>query len=315
MKKMITVIAPMYNESEGAEKYAEVTLAVLKQIEDMYDYEILFVNDGSKDDTYKKQLLIQKNNPEHVGVVNLTRNFGLEGAVHAGLSKAQGDVMIVMDADLQDPPLLILEMVKKWEAGADVVIASRASRKKDSFVKRTTADLYYKILDSLSGKLKLERSAANYRLLSRKAVDTLLSLPEVNTYFRVDVPYIGMKTDVVEYERDLRFAGKTKYNFKSLIGCAFDGLTSISVVPLLKLTQLPIIPIFTFIASIICIIFCPEKTKSIAWNGLLLSFFFFFVFMAIAVIGQYIAQIMLETRGRPVSIVYEYNPSKTAGKR
>ena len=217
MSKLISIIAPMYNEEEVCPLYIEETMNVVRQLEPEYRGEIICVNEGAKDGTLGKMYEAQEKYPEHVGVINLTRNFGLEGAVNAGLRTATGDAVVVMDADLQDPPQLIVEMVKKWEDGADIVVASRETRTNDTFFKRTTANIYYGILDYLSGKLKLEKSAANYRLMSRKAVDTVLALPEVNTYFRVDVPFIGMKTDKVSYNRDERAAGTTNYNFSKLI--------------------------------------------------------------------------------------------------
>jgi len=158
MKKLITIIAPMYNEEAVVYKYTEVTLSALDVLKEKYDYEILFVHDGAKDNTLEKMSDMQLKYPNHIGIVNLSRNFGLEGAINAGIKTAKGDAVIVMDADLQDPPSLIPDMIKKWEDGADVVVASRVARTKDNFFKRNTANLYYKILDNLSGKLKLEKN-------------------------------------------------------------------------------------------------------------------------------------------------------------
>lgn len=315
MKKLISVIAPMYNEEKLVDLYVSETISVLHRLEDSYDFEILLVNDGSKDSTLEKMIAAQNKNSKNISIVNLTRNFGLEGAVNAGLKKACGDAVVVMDADLQDPPSLILEMVRKWEAGADIVIGSRTARRHDSFLKRFTASIYYKLLDSLSGKLKLERNSANYRLMSRKAVDVLLSLPEVNTYFRVDVPFIGMKTDKVEYGRDERAAGKTKYNFSSLVRCACDGLTSISVEPLRKISLLLPICFIMFIASILLIIFATDLWRMIGIAFLVGSFFSSIMLFVIAVIAEYIGQIMTEVRHRPTSLIYEYKPAKIIEER
>lgn len=315
MKKLISVIAPMYNEEQVVIKYTEITLNVLRQLKSKYDYEILFVHDGAKDNTLQKMTEMQDLYPEEIGIVNLSRNFGLEGAINAGLKSAKGDAVIVMDADLQDPPSLILEMVNKWENGNDVVIASRVLRTKDSFFKRTTANIFYKILDSLSGKLKLEKSAANFRLMSRRVVDKLIEFPEVNTYFRVIVPFIGMKTDTVEYDRDERVAGQTNYNFASLVRCALDGLTSISIEPLRKIMYAVPIAILFILASFISMIFTNGLLFIASLMILIISIFFLILFLALFVMSEYIAQIMLETRHRPTSIIYEYKPSKMAGNR
>ena len=315
MKTLITIIAPMYNEEAMVYVYTETVLNILTQIEDKYDYEVLFVHDGSKDDTLLKMKEMQLKYPVYIGIVNLSRNFGLEGAVNAGLRTAKGDIIVVMDADLQDPPLLILDMIKKWENGADIVVASRVDRSKDNFFKRFSAYIYYYLLDSLSGKLKLEKNAANYRLLSRKAVNKLLELPEVNTYFRVNVPFIGMKTEKVEYSRDERAAGKTNYNFSSLVRCALDGLTSISIDPLRKIALTVPVSFLILLSSVIGII-CSTGMWVMTWLILFtLSLFFSLLFICIAIISEYLGQILLEARHRPTSIILEYKPSENSIKR
>lgn len=302
----------MYNEEQVCPLYIEETMKVVRQLEPQYRVEIVCVHDGAKDRTLEKMYEAQAKYPEHVGVIDLTRNFGLEGAVNAGLKTATGDAVVVMDADLQDPPQLIVEMVKKWEAGADVVVASRETRTNDSFFKRTTANIYYKVLDSLSGKLKLEKSAANYRLMSRKAVDTVLALPEVNTYFRVDVPFIGMKTDKVSYNREERAAGTTNYNFIKLVRCALDGLTSISIEPLRKvMLMVPLmfaIMFFAIIGAVLTTDFWQIMLGVVA----VISFFFTLLFVVLFIMCEYIGQIMTEVRHRPTSLIYSYKPSKTS---
>jgi dolichol-phosphate mannosyltransferase len=314
MSALISIVAPMYNEEQVCPLYIEETMKVARQLEPRYRVEIICVNDGAKDNTLNEMLKAQAKYPDHIGVVNLTRNFGLEGAVNAGLKTATGDAVIVMDADLQDPPELILEMVKKWEKGADIVVASRETRTNDTFFKRTTANIYYKVLDSLSGKLKLENNAANYRLMSRRAVDTVLSLPEVNTYFRVDVPFIGMKTEKVSYNREERAAGVTNYNFEKLVRCALDGLTSISIEPLRKvMLMIPLMLIF-LIASIIGAILTTGYWSILLGIAAIISFFFMLLFVVLFIMCEYIGQIMTETRHRPTSLIYSYSPSKNSEK-
>lgn len=312
MKPFITVVAPMYNEEQVVQEYTETTLDVLRTLSSEYKYEILFVNDGAKDNTLNQMFAMQNLYPDEVGIVNLSRNFGLEGAINAGLKTAKGDVVVVMDADLQDPPALILDMVKKWEDGADIVIASRIARTKDSFLKRITANSYYIVLDRLSGRLKLERNAANYRLMSRRVVNKLLEFPEVNTYFRVNVPFIGMKTDKVEYDRAERAAGKTNYNFASLFRCALDGLTSISIEPLRKIMYAVPLTILVTTTSFITSVTTTGFYFITSIIILIMSLFFLMLFIALSIIAEYIAQIMIETRHRPTSIIYEYKPSKVA---
>ena len=315
MSALISIIAPMYNEEKVCPLYIEETMKVVKKLEPKYRVEIICVNDGAKDNTLNEMVKAQAKYPDHVGVINLTRNFGLEGAVNAGLKTATGDAVIVMDADLQDPPELILEMVKKWETGADIVVASRETRTNDTFFKRTTANIYYKLLDSLSGKLKLEKSAANYRLMSRRAVDTVLSLPEVNTYFRVDVPFIGMKTETVSYNREERAAGVTNYDFEKLVRCALDGLTSISIEPLRKVMITIPLMFVLLVASIIGALFTTGYWSLLLGIAAIISFFFLMLFIVLFIMCEYIGQIMTETRHRPTSLIYSYSPSKNSEKK
>ena len=312
MKQLISIIAPMYNEEQVCPLYIEETMKVVRQLETKYRVEIICVHDGAKDKTLQKMYEAQQKYPQYIGVIDLTRNFGLEGAVNAGLKTATGDAVVVMDADLQDPPILILDMVEKWENGADVVVASRESRTNDSFFKRTTANIYYGILDSLSGKLKLEKSAANYRLLSRRAVDALLSLPEVNTYFRVDVPFIGMKTDKVEYNREERAAGMTNYNFVKLVQCALDGLTSISIEPLRKVMLMIPLMLMFLVFSISAALLTSGYWSILFGVSAIISFFYMLLFLVLFVMCEYIGQIMTEVRHRPTSMIYSYKPSKNS---
>ena len=314
MKKLISIVAPMYNEESLVHVYCEEVLKMASGLTDKYDFEIILVNDGSKDKTYELILEEQSSHPDEITSVCLSRNFGLEGAVNAGIRKAAGDAVVVMDADLQDPPALIPEMISKWENGADIVVGSRVKRSSDGFFKKFGAGCYYKVLDSLSGKLKLEKSAANFRLLSRKALDQVLALPENNSVFRVVVPFVGMKTDVVEYDRDKRFAGKTKYNLKSMIPYALNSITGISVEPLRKIMWLQLFPIAGVIVSIIGMIVSYDWRPS--WMLLLfISIFTQVLLLALSIIAEYTAQIMLEAKGRPMSIIYEYKPSNSAKER
>lgn len=315
MKKLISVIAPMYNEEQLVETYCTETMNTLNEIKDQYNYEIILVNDGSRDKTFLKMLEIQTIYSEVIGVINLSRNFGLEGAINAGLKKALGDIVVVMDADLQDPPKLILDMLKEYENGVDVVTASRVKRSNDNLFKKVTAKIYYNLLNSLSGKLKLEESAANYRLLSRAAVNKLLELPEVNGVFRVLVPFVGMKTAVVEYERDKRFAGKTKYNFPKMIVYALDSLTGISVSPLRKIFYVLPFTLIVFVIALIGIIFTTGAWKATYLIIFTTSLFFGILFGILVLMAEYIAQLMIEVKGRPTSIIYEYKPSKNAQGR
>lgn len=312
MKKLISIVAPMYNEENLAHEYCEETLTMAQGLSDRYRFEILLVNDGSKDDTYKIMLDEQEKHPDIISTICLSRNFGLEGAVNAGIRKASGDAVVVMDADLQDPPILIPEMIAKWENGADIVVGSRVKRSNDNFLKKAGANFYYKVLNGLSGKLKLEKSAANFRLLSRKALNQVLALPEVNSVFRVVVPFVGMRTDIIEYDRDKRFAGKTKYNLKSMIPYALDSITGISVEPLRKIMLLIPIVGMVFVGALLGLILGAHNWKPACFTVMMVSLLVAFLLGAISIVAEYIAQIMIEVKGRPTSIIYEFKQCQNA---
>jgi len=302
--KKLTIIAPMYNEESLVSKYCEQVLKDLKSLEKNYSIEILMINDGSKDSTWKQMNEMYKKYYPKISLINLSRNFGLEGAINAGLEKAKGNIVIAMDADLQDPPSVILELVKKYEEGYDVVIAKRKKRKSDTFFKRFSANLYYKISDKLSGKLKLERNAANFRLLSRKVVNELNKLEEKNKVFRVTVPFVGMKTAIVEYDRDQRFSGKTKYNLFSMTRYALDGITSISIEPLRKIFT---ISIFSSIATILLLILSIiNYNQKLYILGFIIGVFSTMILVSLTIIGEYVGQIMVESKRRPISIIDDY---------
>lgn len=302
--KIITIIAPMYNEESLVSEYCEQVFKDLKQLEQKYILEILMINDGSKDSTWEQMNKVYKKYYPKISLINLSRNFGLEGAINAGLEKAKGDIVVVMDADLQDPPSVILELVKKYEENYDVVVAKRKKRESDTFFKRFSAQLYYKISEKLSGKLKLEKNAANFRLLSRKVVNELNKLEERNKIFRVVVPFVGMKTAVIEYNRNQRFSGKTKYNLFSMIRYALDGITSISIEPLRKIFTISIISlIITLLLLILSIINDKEKILIL---GFIVGLFSTMILIGLTIIGEYIGQIMIESKKRPISIINEY---------
>jgi dolichol-phosphate mannosyltransferase len=302
----------MYNEEELVEKYCTESINTLSILENRYDFEIILVNDGSKDKTFDRMRSVQKKDAKHFSLVNLTRNFGLEGAVNAGLQVATGEAVVVMDADLQDLPLIILEMVRQWEDGADIVVAVRSERIHDTIFKRLGADFFYKTLDFFSGKVKIKQGAANFRLLSRQALDVLNSLPESNKIFRVTVPYIGMKTAYVEYTRDKRFAGKTKYKLKNMVPYALDSITSISVLPLRMVPILIFISGIVFIISTVLSIFSDNVYRIVFIVSSLVSLFFVMLFICLSIIAEYIAQIMIEVKKRPLSLIYQHTPSGNA---
>lgn len=305
--KKISIIAPMYNEEETAKKYIKEMSSVMKNLND-YNYEIIVVDDGSTDNTFN-ELMNERMNYKKIGIVKLSRNYGLEGAVNAGLNVATGDAVITMDADLQDPPELVIELVKMWQDGYDVVNAKRYRRQYDSFFKKITAKLYYSFVKRMCNNVELKENIANYRLLSRKVVDSIKRLPEVNRVFRIIVPVVGYRTATIEYSREKRYAGKTKYSYSKLIKYAIDGITSSGIKPLKFIALLGIIQIvifFIFIIASFIMIFSKDANWWIMLIASIVIFFMSMLFISISIISEYVGQIFIEVKHRPISIIDEF---------
>ena len=217
--KKITIIVPAYNEAESLPIFYKRLNELINSINN-YEFEILFINDGSKDNTltFIKELRTLDN---RVSYVNFSRNFGKEIAMIAGMDYATGDAVIFMDADLQDPPELIPELIKYWEEGYDDVYARRRSRKGESFLKKATSKLYYKVLQSLT-KVEIQKDTGDFRLLDRRCVNALKKLRESQRCSKSMFSWIGYKKKEVLFDRDARIAGKTKWNYKKLVDLAID---------------------------------------------------------------------------------------------
>lgn len=312
--KKISLVVPMYNESEMISLFFEKMNEVIQSISN-YKFEYVLVNDGSKDNTLFL-MKEQKKKQNNIKIVSFSRNFGHEAAVCAGFQNADGDAVIVMDADLQDPPEVIKEMLIKYEEGYKVVNAKRVNRKKDSFLKRTTAAMFYKLINKLSGKINVPENVGNYRLLDKEVVLHLNSLPEKNRVFRVQVPYLGFKTCEVEFVRPERPKGETHYNYKSMFRLAFDSITSSSVAPL----KWPLLfgiggcCIFglLFVADLILyIIQLADYTfiPRVDTLGILILISIFLgvsiILIFIGLVSLYISKLTTEAQDRPVYIIEE----------
>lgn len=247
--KKISVIIPMYNEElviEECYKRLKENITKLKK----YDYELIFINDGSKDKTLEKIKELAKQDT-NLKIVSFSRNFGHQAAVTAGLKEVTGDAIVIIDADLQDPPESIPDMVKLWEAGNEVIYGKRKSRKGESHFKLFTAKMFYKTLNALSD-VEIPQDTGDFRLVDRKVVDTINNLPEHNKFLRGLFSWVGYKQYAYEYERQERKAGKTKYPLKKMLKLASDGIVSFSTKPLKIVGGLGII---TIIISIIILIY------------------------------------------------------------
>ena len=309
--KKISIIVPAYNEEESI-PYLEKRLVALMDNMKNYEFEVLFVNDGSKDKTLELIKELRKRDNRFC-YVNFSRNFGKEVAMIAGLDYATGDAVILIDADLQDPPELIPELVKYWEQGYDDVYAKRKSRKGETFLKKFTSKMYYKVLQSLTN-VEIQKDTGDFRLLDRRCVNALKKLRESQRCSKSIFSWIGYNKKEVLYDRDPRIAGKTKWNYKKLVDLAIDGITSFTTSPLRISTYLAI-P--TFLALVIYFIYvivkCIRLSVAIqAFQAIILLVLFFsgIQIMLFGIIGEYLGRIFNETKNRPLYFVDEYNGEK-----
>ncbi|MBU3179053.1 glycosyltransferase family 2 protein [Clostridium estertheticum] len=310
-----SVVVPLYNE----ELVIDESYKRLKSVMDSTKgkYEILFVNDGSRDATRNKTENICRAD-KNIKLINFSRNFGHQAAITAGMNQAIGDAVIVIDADLQDPPEAIIDMISKWKEGYDVVYGKRVKRVGETFFKKFTSTAYYRLLKSMTS-IDIPVDTGDFRLIDRKVCDVLNSMPEKNRYIRGLVSWIGYKQTFVEFVRKERFAGETKYSLKKMFTLAFDGITSFSYKPLIfagyfgAFTGLigTVLLIGTIVTSMI-------NKNAILNLGLILSIslmMFGLMFCFMAIMGQYIARISEESKNRPLYIVantVSYNELKNS---
>lgn len=303
MKKLISYVFPIYNESGNMTKlYAEMT-AEMAKVADKYDFEILCVNDGSKDDSLT-QLIELHQKDERIRVINFSRNFGHQIAVTAGLDYAKGDAVIVMDADLQDPPAVSLELIEKWEEGFDVVYAQRRTRKDTTF-KKLTAYAFYRVLDKFAD-IRIPKDTGDFRLMDRKVVDEMNKFRERNRFLRGMVSYVGFKQVAVQFDRQERFAGSTNYPLRKMIKLAVDGITSFSTLPLKLITQLgSLMTIVGFIVLLVLVIAHLTGTIFSSWTyvAAIVVFVSGIQVTTLGVIGEYVGRIYQEAQNRPLYIV------------
>ena len=305
MKKKISLVVPMYYEEKVVQECYKRLTEVLSKIE-KYDYEIIFINDGSKDKTLELLEEIAKKD-FNVKILSFTRNFGHQAAVTAGLKYVSGDAIVIMDADLQDPPELIPDMLKYWEQGNQVIYGKRKSRKGESAFKLLTAKMFYKTLNALSD-VEIPKDTGDFRLVDREVVDVINQLPEHNKFLRGLFSWVGFKQIPYEYERKERFAGKTKYPLKKMLKLASDGIISFSTKPLKILGGLGLISIFiSFAIMIYAIISYIFKLNELSagWTSLMITITFFagVQLLSIWIISEYVARIYDESKQRPQYII------------
>ena len=299
----ISIIAPCYNEEETIEPFLRRIEEILTQINE--PYEIVFINDGSKDNTLNV-LLNAKQNFKNIRIRNFSRNFGKEAALTAGLDKARGEAAIPIDVDLQDPPELIKELVARWREGYDVVLAKRADRTSDSFAKRVSADLFYKLNGKISN-VDIPNNVGDFRLMSKRTVEALKQLPENQRFMKGLFAWVGFKTTVIEYAREKREAGQSSFNGWKLWNFALDGITSFSTLPLriwLYIGALVSFLSFLYGSFIILktLIFGVDL-PGYASLAVIMLFLGGIQLIGIGILGEYIGRIYSESKRRPSYII------------
>lgn len=298
---VLSIILPSFNEEGNIKNTAEVLSRLLS--DNSIDYELIFVDDGSSDETYKLIMEAASNNPKIKGV-SFSRNFGKEASIFAGLEVSTGDAVIVMDCDLQHPADLIPKMYSLWQEGYEVVEGVKSSRGKEGIFHKICAGTFYAIMSKL---IKMDMKAtSDYKLLDRKVVNVLLSLPEKKTFFRALSFWVGFKTIKVEYDVQERLYGTTKWSFRSLMRYAINNATSFSTMPLQMITFLGVISIIFSIAlgiQTLVKFFMGTAAEGFTTVILLILLVGGFIMISLGIVGHYLARIYEEVKGRPRYII------------
>ncbi|AQY50650.1 glycosyltransferase [Listeria weihenstephanensis FSL R9-0317] len=313
MAKKISVVIPLYNEEAVIEQTYERMTHVMEQL--AMDYELLFVNDGSKDKTLSLVQAFSFADP-HVKCLHFSRNFGHQIAITAGTDYASGDAVIIIDADLQDPPELIPEMIQKWQEGYDVVYAQRMKRNGETFFKKWSAKIFYRTLHKLTD-VEIPVDTGDFRLMDKKVYTELKKLNEKNPFVRGLVSWLGFKQTALLYEREERAAGETKYPLKKMLKLSIDGITSFSYQPL-KLASYAGAALsgagFVYMLIVLFQTLFTDTTVN-GWSSMIIIQLLFsgFVLVILGMIGEYIGRIYDEVKDRPLYIVaesYGFDPKR-----
>ena len=310
-RPLVSIVTPFYDEGEGVKHFYQVIAQTMGNLTD-FDFEIICVDDGSRDNTLEQLIAISKTDTR-VSVLEFSRNFGKEAAMTAGIDATTGDCVIPIDADLQDPPALIAEMIQKWQEGAEVVLAKRIDRSSDSYAKRTTAVMFYRLHNALS-HLQIPENVGDYRLMDRVVVDALKQLPERQRFMKGLFAWVGFKTVTIEYSRDARLVGETKFSGWKLWNFAIEGITSFSLMPLKIWIYVGLAgALFAFLYATFIIIRTLIFGIDLPGYASLLVVTLFFgslQLISLGVIGEYIGRIYFESKQRPLYLIRKKYSSK-----
>lgn len=314
----LAIVAPCYNEEAGLPEFVRRVKAVCAQLG--CTHEIVLVNDGSRDRTLAVALDLASQDPV-IRVINLLRNFGHQAAVTAGLDVAEGDAVVLIDSDLQDPPEVILDMVAAWRAGANVAYGQRRTRAGETAFKLFTAKMFYRLLQLMT-KSDIPADTGDFRLMDRRVVDVLRSMRERHRFIRGMVSWVGGKQVAVPYDRKARFAGETKYPFRKMFAFALDAITSFSVVPLRLVTYLALTVIGLTVvagAGVVVIKLINPHYFIPGYPSIIITIVFFggVQLLALGIIGEYLGRMFEASKARPLYIieqVYQQQNGRLGGR-
>jgi glycosyltransferase involved in cell wall biosynthesis len=303
MRPLVSVVAPFFNEEKAVNRFFQTVVAVLEDID--AQWEIICVDDGSSDNTLEHLMAAARANPS-ISVLALSRNFGKESALTAGIESSRGDVVVLIDADLQDPPMLIVDMLEKWREGYDVVYGVRQSRDEDSLTKRVTAGGFYRIFNSLTS-IPVPKNTGDFRLMDRRVADRLRELPERTRFMKGLFAWLGYKSAAVYYDRPGREDGKSTWNYWKLWNFALDGLTSFSTVPLRVWTYIGlIVSLLSFgYASFLVFRTMIAGVDLPGYASLMVVILFLggIQLISLGVLGEYLGRVFIEVKRRPIYLV------------
>ena len=310
-KKLISILVPAFNEHESLPILYDRLVSLMESHEN-YDFEILFVNDGSKDDTLDIIKFLRKKD-SRINYLNLSRNYGKEIAMIAGFDYIQGDALVIMDADLQDPPELIPEMIKYWEEGFDDVYAKRRSRKGESLLKKITSWGFYRTLQSMT-KIEIQKDTGDFRLLDRRCVEAIKQMRESQRYTKGLFSWIGYNKKEILYDRDPRIAGKTKWNYRKLINLSLDGITSFTTSPLHWASIIGILVSFVgfmyMLSIILKTLIYGIDVSGYASMMVVILFLGGIQLIFLGLIGEYLGRAFYEVKRRPLYFIDSYNEKR-----
>jgi len=306
MKKEISIIIPFYNEKENVKDILEEVFKICSELRD-YNFELICINDGSNDGTLEKLIDFKDNKKiDKLTIIDFSRNFGKEAAISAGIDYAKGDAIIILDADFQDPPYLILDLIKEWEKGNLSVLAKRIDRSKDSWFKRNTAIMFYKIFNILCD-IKIPENVGDCRIIDKKVAEIIRKMPERRRFMKGMLVWPGFNYSIVEYHREIRHKGKSSFNFIKLSDLALEGIVNFTYRPLRLWFYFGFILFFISIlyASFIFLRTIIKGVDVPGYASLIIIALFFgsIQVLGIGILGEYIGRIYMEVKKRPLYVV------------